>query len=174
MRILGVLISLLVGSVGAEEDVVMRAMQDELERSMAVLQLEELERPYFIAYRVRESSGVQASAEFGALVSSSVRKNRTLAVEVRVGDYEFDNTTARGRIRSEVLPLDDNYQELRREIWLETGEAYKQALEDLSDKRASLQNQRRMDALSDFSKEEVVAMRDTAPLAVLDRAEAEA
>src|SRR5215831_13908829 len=78
-------------------DVVMRAMQDELARSMKKLVLENLQRPYFVAYRAVETEGCSATASFGALVNSNCEPagtavSRTLAVEVRVGDYARDNS----------------------------------------------------------------------------------
>jgi predicted Zn-dependent protease len=52
------------------------------------------------------------------------------------------------------LPLDDNYNEIRRQIWLATDGAYKKALEDLSGKRAALQNKNRNDDAPDFTRRE--------------------
>src|SRR6202171_4257555 len=47
-------------SLQAADDVVMNAMRDEMTRSMQQLHLENLEKPYFISYRVveRENTGV--------------------------------------------------------------------------------------------------------------------
>ena len=74
-------------------DVLMRAMRDEMARSIQQLRLDTLPKPYFIAYRVSESEGVTTSANLGSIVSTSDgRGNRFLQVEVRVGDYAFDNT----------------------------------------------------------------------------------
>jgi hypothetical protein len=76
----------------AQDDVVTKAMHDELNRSMKQLQLENLEKPYFISYRVVDSDGTKVSASFGALDSSSQGRSRTFHVEVRVGSYKLDNT----------------------------------------------------------------------------------
>ncbi len=84
------------GAGSAQDDVVMRAMRDELARSMADLRLEELSRPYFIAYRVDELNEVSAAASFGSVTSSRENLTRRLSVEVRVGDYAFDNTNFLG------------------------------------------------------------------------------
>ena len=168
----------------AEEEILVRAMHDELVRSMEKLQLEDLEKPYFIAYRVQEKKATSVSATFGSLLSSSESHTRLLTVEVRVGDYALDNTNFfsmsfgrsgvsrmfRGTVR---LPLEDNYKELRRQIWLATDGAYKKALEDLSKKRAALQHKMRIEEIPDFSKEEPATITDwTAPVE-MDRVEAE-
>src|SRR5215467_1933343 len=81
----------------AADDVVMRSMRDEVARSMKKLQLESLQKPYFIAYRMVETSGCSAIATFGALNNSNCdsaaeSRFRNLSVEVRVGDYARDNT----------------------------------------------------------------------------------
>ena len=157
--------------VQAENSVLMRALEDELQRSLLELQLEELERPYFIAYRVHESKGQRASATFGSLLSSSQNHYRTLAVEVRVGDRRLDNTNFQsfsfgrsGMVRmfggSVQLPLEDDYGELRRQIWLATDGVYKKALEDLARKRALLQNKTRTEIIDDFSREDPAQTED--------------
>ena len=53
-------------AVHAEDDILQRALRDELARSMQQLQLEDLERPYFISYRVREVKSKSSSATFGS------------------------------------------------------------------------------------------------------------
>ena len=83
---------------------------------------------------------------------------------MRVGDYDLDNTNFRsfsfggtGVVRmyggSMQLPLEDDYDELRRKIWLATDGAYKKALEDIARKRATLQNKTRTEEIPDFSRE---------------------
>jgi hypothetical protein len=82
----------LAGAQAPEGDVVLQAMKSELVRSAAKLQLGDLEKPYFIAYRIEDRDNHNASARLGALESSNSSRGRTLDVEVRVGDYELDNT----------------------------------------------------------------------------------
>ena len=43
----------------------MKALHDELDRSMKQLQLEQLEKPYFISYRVQDRTSLDTSATFG-------------------------------------------------------------------------------------------------------------
>ncbi len=144
----------------AADDVVMKAMRDELNRSMKQLQLEQLEKPYFISYHVQDRNSLEASATFGALLTGSLSRARFLMVQVRVGDYQRDNSNfltdpprGNGLTETVLLPLDDDYQELRRQIWLATDIAYKSAIEMLSRKRAALENRKARENLPDFSKE---------------------
>ena len=165
--------------IRAENTVLQRALRDELARSMKELQLEDLERPYFISYHVHELNSRSSSATFGSLLRSQRSRSRTLTVEVRVGDYALDNTNFRafafggtGVVRMRGgrvgLTLEDSYNELRRKIWLATDGAYKKALENLAKKRAALQNKTRTEEIPDFSREAPAIEADEMAPAELD------
>ena len=86
----------------AADDVVMKAMRDELDRSMKQLQLEQLEKPYFISYHVQDRTSLDTSATFGALLSGGLARARYLTVQVRVGrlserQQQFHDLPARGQ-----------------------------------------------------------------------------
>src|SRR5712692_5273091 len=102
----------------AQDDVVMKAMRDELDRSMRQLRLENLDKPYFIAYCVSDRADSAIAATLGSLISHQQSRARLLTVEVRVGDYALDNTNfisfnfepagvARGFGNTARLPLED-------------------------------------------------------------------
>ena len=73
-------------------DPVLRAMVDELGRSVSELQFKDLEKPYFIQYIVLDQEHYRASASFGALTGSDLNRVRFVQAQVRVGDYDFDNS----------------------------------------------------------------------------------
>src|SRR5207237_6380966 len=110
------------------QDPLDRAMRDELARSMTELRLDTLPKPYFVAYRIDDIEPIEATASLGSLLSGSDTRTRHLRVELRVGDYEFDNTNFIGMgggpafsmlagVRGgALLPLDDQYQELRPQL----------------------------------------------------------
>lgn len=136
--------------------VVMQAMRDELARSVEALQMDRLEKPYFLSYRIDDVTSTQAVANFGALADKSSTRNRFLSIEVRVGSPDLDNTnfmpsrvSGSPATRTLTLPLDDDYRELRRQLWLNTDAAYKYALETIAKKRAALENRSR-EELPDF------------------------
>jgi predicted Zn-dependent protease len=171
--------------VCAQDDIVMKAMHDELDRSMKQLQLPNLEKPYFMSFRVVDSDSTNVSASFGALNNSSESRSRWFTVEVRVGDYKLDNTnffSMNFNMSSMVqvfngttqLPLDDDYKELRRQIWLATDVTYKKAVEDLSKKRAALENKVDTDETPDFTKEDPAVTTATAQAVHADRGQWEA
>jgi predicted Zn-dependent protease len=142
-----------------EDDVVFKAMQDELDRTMNQLQMEDLERPYYVSYTVNDFHLMQVKASFGALTKSERLKRRYLKLDLRVGDYAFDNTNFLADYWSispsyAAITLEDDYDAIRHKIWLSTDKAYKKALETLSRKRAYVQNKTITDLPEDFSKEE--------------------
>jgi len=148
----------------AQDDVVMRAMKDELARSVAQLQLQKMDKPYFLAYRMDEINQNSISATLGSLTQDQPLRMRMIGVEVRVGDYALDNSNylssrmfggGRAGFLSGIsqAPLDDDYQQIRRDFWLATDSQYKKALEDFSGKRAALDMRKHTDDVPDFSRE---------------------
>lgn len=179
--ILPALVLALLGPVAqADEDTLMQAMRDELARSVDQLRMEDMDKPYFVAYTVRDAEQLSAAASFGALLPSSEGRSRRLSVEVRVGDASFDNTNFRGMGSfsggfggGAMLPLADNAVEIRRQIWLATDAAYKNALQQLASKRAALQNETRSEDLADLAAQEPYTyteepIRELPPLAEME------
>lgn len=167
-----------------QNDVESRAMRDEMQRSVKELHIESAEKPYYIAYKIVDTDRKEAQASLGALTSSSESRNRSLVVIVRVGDYDFDNTgSTTGTNIAEVLgslsngnvvlPLDDNYEELRRKIWLATDAAYKRAVEQYSAKKAAEQNKNHDQHTPDFIKEPARQESEIRPPVVEKLADAE-
>ena len=136
------------------------AMQDEMQRSVSELRMKGEARPYYIAYEVLDRTISDVSGRLGAIVENRPRRARTLRVEVRVGDYAFDSSRfvvqgfGGGALLGEtaVAPLDDDYDAMRREIWLTTDTAYKRAITMFARKKAAFQNRTASDPIPDFSK----------------------
>ncbi|HZU43309.1 MAG TPA: metallopeptidase TldD-related protein, partial [Terriglobales bacterium] len=161
-KLLPVLLLLTATLAYAQNDVVMRAMRDELKRTLTSLQMKGMDKPYFVSYRVDDVRTLAVSATLGSLTATGPTRRRVLAVEVRVGDYKLDNTNFLsmrgfgGRMFSGYgeAPIDDNYLEIRRSLWLATDRQYKRALEDLTAKRAALETHRRAEDVPDFSPQQ--------------------
>src|SRR2546426_496065 len=152
-------------TVAVSSDPVMRAMTDELERSVKELQFKDLDKPYFIQYVILDQERYRASATFGALTSSDTSQGRIVQAQVRVGDYDFDNSefmtgpAFQGPPPSGVVSatvIENNYDAIRHSLWLATDAAYKQSVEQLARKRAFVQNKIRAEQIPDFSKEAAV------------------
>jgi TldD protein len=150
-------------------DPVMRAMVDELQRSVSELQFKDLDKPYFIQYVVLDQERYRASATFGALTGSDNDNGRIMQAQVRVGTYDFDNSefmtgpAFQGPPPSGVASravIENDYAGIRHDLWLATDAAYKQSVEQLARKRAFVQNKTRSEQIPDFSKENAVMALD--------------
>ncbi len=125
----------------AVTDKVVDAIAEELERSMAELNLGGV-RPYFISYKLTEVEVNDVSASLGATVSSKERHFLSLEANVHVGSYAEDNSNfaipqAAGfdGVATVQLPLEPNPTIARRAAWLATDTAYREAMIQLAAKR---------------------------------------
>ncbi|MBX9938602.1 MAG: hypothetical protein K2Y32_05085 [Candidatus Obscuribacterales bacterium] len=123
-----------------KQDLVLRAMHDELKRSMTSLKLPEYPLPYFGSYHVTDERFAQISASFGALNYFDVSKTRSSDVSFRVGDMHLDNTSGAGGFNQGRggLVEEDNYDAIRRDLWMQSDSSYKRAVESLTAARAQL------------------------------------
>ena len=102
-------------------------------------------------------------ASFGALERNDESRNRFATVEVRVGDYDLDNThPIRGdsramgpRVSRVALPLTDDEQPIRLALWRATDRTFKQASEALD----ARQDQRRREGQGRRSGARLLARR---------------
>src|SRR5438309_9602786 len=106
--------------------VVLQAMRDELRHSRA-LDSVNLEKPYFISYSIEDGEVFGAVASLGGLLGSTNTEYRVPRIQVRVGDYQFDNTNYVGsglnfgsRYDIDRFPIENSYPVLRRYLWLAT------------------------------------------------------
>ncbi len=150
------------------DDVVLRALVDELQRGQNGLQLEDLARPYFIEYAVVDAARVDVSAEWGAITRSAEGRQRRLRAEVRVGSYELDNTNFRGGGGGGgTIPTDDDYAAIRQAVWWATDREYKSVAELYAQKKAFMESKLIEDKPPDFSREQpAVSIEERGPVAV--------
>ena len=154
------------GAQDESDSVILRAMQDEMDRAMAGLRLPNQPAPYYIAYTIHDTTRTNLTAFVGALLGDTTGRSRRLHVEVRVGDYDFDSsrfvTAGRGP-RAVSVTLDDDYPSLRRRIWLATDAAYKRAVDVYARKTASFQNRVNTNPVPDFSRATPIERLASAP-----------
>ncbi len=149
-----------------DADPVLQAMHAELDRSKAQLTLENMGAPYYIDYRVMDLDAFQAQASYGAIQNNVRTRLRYVRVVVRVGSYKQDSLYGQGLGTIQVLPLDNDVQNLRHQIWLATDQAYKAATEALTEKQAHLKDFTVDQPVDDFAQAEPV--HALGPLVKLD------
>jgi TldD protein len=165
-----------------QRQVLLNALKQELTRSKEKLKLPGEEGPYYIRYLVREYDDYDLAARFGALLEDSYQNVRQASVEVRVGDYHFDNTADDSTEKlfdlddldrydpPVVAPLDNDLDALRATLWLQTDAQYKRALSLLHKKRGNRVTRVVEDeSVGSFSKEKAEKAIDKPVMLKLDR-----
>jgi len=153
-----------------DNDQTLRAMHDEMARSKDRLELTidangKPVRPYYIEYRLLDLDVREITAQFGALISTTKTRNRFMNVEARVCDYKLDNSNFisdegfRGFIGSTgSVGIDRDYDSLRQDLWIATDQAFKEAVEGYSRKKAYLNSLANQNQYDDFSKAQPVQL----------------
>ena len=145
-------------------DELKKAMRDEIKRSLSELSVESLQRPYYVEYTLNVKNSQSVKASLGGLLSSRDIESASITVGIRVGNSTFDNTNFfdvglgffgsgddEESFKNRRIPVELDYQSLRRELWLATDACYKQAAELYSKKEASIKNRLRTDTTPDFA-----------------------
>jgi predicted Zn-dependent protease len=140
----------------AEKDPVLKAMLEELDRSMSQLELPGFAKPFFIQYRIEEVRDYSTKADFGAGEGAQRAHERVVRVTVRVGDYKTDSSGGRGDGALELAALDDDPIALRSALWTATDTAYKSALAAYAQKQAALKQVQTPPQADDFSHEKAL------------------
>jgi predicted Zn-dependent protease len=151
------------------DDPMLRAMQQELAREKADLLLPGTQRPYFIEYHFDDIETYEAVANYGALTIEQANHQRIVRVNVRVGDYANDSSSARGDGSVQLAPRDNNPLALRYALWVATDDAYKNALRSYSAKQANLKRFQSTPDSKDFAPAPPVTHIDPLVSLSLDR-----
>lgn len=140
--------------------VVLNAMEKELTRSWEKLRLDGYDSPYFISYQIKDNTFYTIKGKYGAIVDLSNDRQRRLFVDVRVGDYNFDNSIlgnsggSSSEIDSSVVPIDNDVDSIRAILWQATDAAYKDSLTQYFNKKAEKVDEVKDEKIASFSKEE--------------------
>lgn len=138
--------------------VVLQALEEEMNRSKSGLKLDIFDPPYFLSYQVKDYSKVEIQATYGAILKSNHDRYRNLYVEVRVGDTQSDSSPSdleTSRNANYVLfPIEDNLNALKRKIWLATDRAYKTAVLTFLRKKGKNIQKVDLEDINDFSSGE--------------------
>jgi len=117
-----------------QNDVVLSAMTDELQRNMKELELPGHRKPFFIQYSIADYRITQIAGTLGAILQSNSTHSRSKAsVRILVGDYAFNDESLDNNLYSEPgnneigLPLENDYEGIRRALWVTTDNVYKSA-----------------------------------------------
>jgi predicted Zn-dependent protease/predicted transcriptional regulator len=107
-------------------------LSDELNREFAVLKQKTDPPPYYMAYEATEQQVDSNSATLGALSSDVHSHSRGIDTTIRIGSPKFDNYHPMKKVRSgftrySILSIDDNADQIKRQLWSETDRVYRMA-----------------------------------------------
>ncbi|MHC5109250.1 MAG: metallopeptidase TldD-related protein [Planctomycetota bacterium] len=147
----------------ADASPLMDQLLRELDYSMANLEFQGGIRPYFLGYSVYDEESVILQATLGALKQDNQNRKRSLNIDMRVGDYELDNTHqlrgggpahdyGSGNI---AFPMEDNGKAIGHILWYYTDREFKRAARRYSTIKTNLKVKvEEEDQSDDFSREE--------------------
>ncbi len=166
----------------SRREIIQRAMKDEMTRNIEKLALENLERPFYISYSIQDVMILSVSANLGSIVFSDINHHRNHSVRLMVGDYhcsdenflDFGGSSYRSTLlnNADQLPLEDDYQGIRRALWIATDNVYKSASEKFERKKAALEQQNLSEEvrdLDDFTRVSAVKFSDGSRKIPLDQ-----
>ncbi len=132
------------------ESVAFRAMKDEMDRNLSALKLDKLQSPYYIGYTITDAKIYSTEAQLGALVNTTDAPRRTQSVSVLVGDNQRNNLNfvnednMFGNSGSSFyipMTMENDYDAIRRALWVSTDARYKSAAELFEAKIATIKQQ---------------------------------
>ncbi len=113
----------------ASPDVVLVSMQGELTRAKTDLAKSD-PAPYYLSYTAYDQDQIFIAGAYGALLSDTAVKRRSVDVTMRVGSADLDNTHGQNRasgMTSGSLPLQEDPDATARILWELTDREYKRA-----------------------------------------------
>ncbi len=155
------------------ENIIMKAMRDELNRNMEELEYEDYKKPFFISYAIADARTLLINATLGSLVRSNMSHIRDWYIRVIIGDYKMTDenfedigTGSPDYPQYLKLPLDDDYYGIRRCLWEATDMVYKSASQTYKNKINTL-TEKNIDPedlpIADFSYAPVVSVNIDGP-----------
>ncbi|MDR0412769.1 MAG: hypothetical protein LBH61_03060 [Dysgonamonadaceae bacterium] len=150
------------------EEIIFKAIREEVTRGLNHLKMDGLQPPFFISYSITDSRELNVSASYGSLAHSNERQNRMSSARLLIGDYQCTDENFNGNVSggggfSTSPTLENDEKALRNSIWKELDEIYKDAAETYEQKIATIKqlNIPEKDLeLPDWDKTPVVRMKD--------------
>lgn len=144
------------------DEIIFKAMNDELNRNITRLMLDKYKPPFFISYHFYDTQLLIIRASLGSVRYFYDDPSRSQYVRLLIGDYTLDdenfvpaNQFASSGIRNYLqLPMVNDYSSIRRSFWIMTDQVYKSALDKYEQKLTALkqQNKAEEEKLDDYAK----------------------
>jgi len=126
-----------------KKDVIFRALQDELTRTITELNHPEAGRPFFVGFYFTEGEYRNSTATLGALTSSFSHKIAASSFRLMFGGYEMNDENFEETPNKEMIfpinivaPIESDYLGIRRSLWNQADHSYKSASKNYVTKKA--------------------------------------
>jgi predicted Zn-dependent protease len=153
-------------------------MQGEAHRALTELKAPGHPRPYFVSYLLRDVEHHWFDARFGTLFAAETRRLRRCFADVRLGSYRSDhvregglddNSTKSESYNYSSLPIGSRLDGVVHALWQLTEARYREAAEELLDKRADALHYRdENEGLQAFERRDPVVERSLPELPPVD------
>lgn len=121
-----------------KDEVIFKAMQDEIERNSNELMLPGMPKPFFISYGLGCFRQFEVVGILGSIVNATeIPSSAVGSVELLLGDYEHTSDASYAHPMTHVpMPGEADYDALRRGYWQGSDVMYKWALRGMAAKEA--------------------------------------
>lgn len=122
------------------DDVIFKAMQDEITRSREQLFLPGMPAPFYISYVAAPMETFRINAVLGGITDSYVEQKGMSGIELMLGNYQRTSNSdySNQLMMSSQFPIIPDYTAIRRDFWLGTDGMYKWAQQNASAKESTL------------------------------------
>jgi len=132
----------------AQNNTFIDAIKIEIQRGMDSLKIEKMLSPKFISYSISDANTLQIEATLGGIIKSEERPIKLFENRVLVGEngktnenYLDENNMWSWNPYSNEIPFSDNKNDIRRALWLNTDNNYKNAITNYEAKISALSQQ---------------------------------
>jgi predicted Zn-dependent protease len=145
----------------ATDDVIFKALNDEMARSLTSLKLDKFSPPFFIGSYLSDGKTFSAKASLGALIRSKESPTRSSSYRLMVGSYELNDENFQGGSESYnsggvtlSLPKENDYFGIRRAFWSMNDRSYKNSIDTYTQKLTAIkqQNKEESEKLNDYTR----------------------
>ncbi len=166
---------------GQNPTALIKVLEQEIEHSMKHLTTKDGVKPYFISFTITDTTSASVRGSLGSVHRSEEDRQRSLDVDLRVGNYELDSThQIRGRSdagrfgrssgASGSAPLDNDPIAVKHALWQATDRAFKSAVDRFERVKTDLKTTvEEENKAHDFSREEPAVYSEEAAKLSLDR-----
>ena len=123
-------------SSGGMDEVIFNAMKDEIQRNLHTLVLPGEAKPYYLSYTLGRYRSFQVMGSLGGVTNSILTPwAMSGGTELMLGDYQHNSDILyMGQLASVGLPMEPDYDNIRRGFWISSDQMYRYSLNMLAQK----------------------------------------